>query len=74
LAWQRRLFQQSASLASYQELRRIARQLRAWPQERDEALKTMEHKKDIGLLIEIALHEKDIARALELLPKQTRWG
>jgi hypothetical protein len=34
----------------------------------------MEHKKDIGLLIEIALDEKDIARALELLPKQTRWG
>lgn len=48
--------------------------MRAWPQERDEALKTMEHKKDIGLLIEIALDEKDIARALELLPKQTRWG
>ncbi len=73
LTWQRRLFQQNATLDSYRELHRIARQLQVWPQERDEALKVMEHKKEIGVLIEIALDEEDVARALELLPKLPRW-
>jgi uncharacterized Zn finger protein len=74
LTWQRRLFQQCATLASFKTLRRIAQQLGVWPQTRDEVLKVAEHKKEIGVLIEIALDEKDVARALELLPKLPRWG
>ncbi len=48
--------------------------MQVWPQELDEALKVMEHKKEIGLLIEIALDEKDVALALEFLPKLPRWN
>ena len=74
LAWQNRLFQQHPTLASFIALRKIAQQLGVWPQARDGALKVVERKEDAGLLIEIALDEKDVARALELLPKLARWN
>ncbi len=42
---------------------------------RADALAELESKGKFGALIEIALHEKDVARALELLPRvDTRPG
>jgi len=73
-AWQRRLFQQSPTFESFTMLRQIGEPLGLWPQARLEALQVAEKKKYIGLLIEIALDEQDVASALALLPKLTYYG
>lgn len=69
LAWQRQVFQQHPSLKSFQVLRQLGEQLGVWPPARSEALATIAQRKDGGLLIEIALDEGDVVRALELLPQ-----
>jgi uncharacterized Zn finger protein len=69
LAWQRRVFQQRPSLNSFQALRQLGEQLGVWRETRSEALEMVAQKKDTGLLIEIALDEGDVVRALELLPQ-----
>ncbi len=74
LVWQRRLFENDPDLTSFKALRKMARQMQEWPQIRDEALKKVEREKDVGLLIEIALDEKNVGRALELMPKLARWN
>ncbi len=70
LKWQRRLFEQYPTLKSFRELRQICEELGVWPQVRNEILKMLERKrkKQAGILIEIALEEGDVARALELVP------
>lgn len=68
LKWQRRLFEQYPTLASFRKLRQVCEKLGIWPQVRNEILKVLERKKQAGILIEIALDEGDVARALELLP------
>ncbi|TEB07964.1 SWIM zinc finger protein [Pelotomaculum schinkii] len=69
LAWQRQVFQQLPTLKSFQAMRQLGEQVGVWPQARTEALETVTQKKNGGLLIEIALDEGDVARALELLPQ-----
>lgn len=69
LVWQRQVFQQLLTLKSFQALRQLGKQLGVWPQARAEALEMIMQKKNNGLLIEIALDEGDVARALELLPQ-----
>ncbi len=69
LAWQRQVFQQQPTLNSYKTLRQLAEQLGVWSEARSEALEMVDGKKSKGLLIEIALYEDDVKRALELLPQ-----
>jgi uncharacterized Zn finger protein len=69
LAWQRQVFQQRPALKSFQALRQLGEQLGVWPEARSEALELVAQKKNGGLLIEIALDEGDVVRALELLPQ-----
>ncbi len=68
LKWQRRLFEQHPTLASFRKLRQICEELGVWPRVRNEILKVLERKKQADILIEIALDEGDVARALELVP------
>jgi len=69
LAWQRQVFQQHPALSSFQTLRQLAEQLGVWPQARSEALEIIAQNNHTGLLIEIALDEGDVVRALQLLPQ-----
>lgn len=69
LKWQRRLFDQYPTLTSFRELRQVCEKLGVWPRVRNEILKVLERRKQAGILIEIALDEGDVARALELLPR-----
>jgi uncharacterized Zn finger protein len=50
-------------------LREVSRKSRQWDAVRADALAELESKGEFGALIEIALSEKDVARALELLPR-----
>jgi hypothetical protein len=45
----------------------LAEQLGVWPQARSEALEILAQNNHTGILIEIALDEGDVGRALELL-------
>jgi len=61
------LFRTQRFLHYYQKLREIARQLGRWETLRPELLAFLEQSQDITLLIEIALDEGDIDKALKLL-------
>ena len=69
LEWQRRDFEHCPALRSFQEPRLLGEQLGAWPDVRSEAVEIAGRNKNAGLLVEIALDEGDVARALELLPQ-----
>jgi len=66
---QRKVFFDSPTVESYKSLREVSRKSRQWEAVRARALAELEGKGKFGALIEIALHEKDVARALELLPR-----
>lgn len=70
---QREVFLGSPSVEAYKTLREASRKAGSWEQVRASVLAEMERRKGFGTLIEIALHEKDVPRALELLP-QARGG
>src|SRR5260370_26986767 len=61
------LFRTWPSLSHYQELRTVAKQLDRWEMLRPESLAFVEQKGNTRLLIEIAIDEEKIDRALELL-------
>jgi len=63
------LFHTQPFLKHYQELRDLARQLGRWETLRPEVLAFLEQAQNTALLIQIALDEDDIDRALELLRK-----
>jgi uncharacterized Zn finger protein len=71
--WQQRVFLQQPSVEAFKALRQASRKIGAWERVRAEALKALESKKQIGALIEITLHEGNVRRALELLPRLSRW-
>ena len=66
------LFHTQPFLKHYQELRDLARQLGRWETLRPEVLAFLEQAQDTPLLIQIALDEGDIDRALELLRKTAK--
>lgn len=75
LEWQKRLFLESPSVEKFKELRDMSLKLKTWDQVRTEALNALEQGNRIDSLIEIALHEGDVAWAIKLLPRLARgWG
>jgi uncharacterized Zn finger protein len=73
LTWQQKVFLLRPSAEAFQALREVSRKLGTWDQVRAEALKALEGSKRFGPLTEIALHERDVSRALELLPRMQPW-
>jgi tetratricopeptide (TPR) repeat protein len=73
LAWQEKIFLLRPSAEEFQALHEVSRKLGTWDQVRVEALKALERNKRFGALTEIALHEGDVPRALELLPRMQPW-
>jgi tetratricopeptide (TPR) repeat protein len=74
---QLKVFLDSSTVESWKSLQEISRKSRQWETVRADALVELEGKEKFGALIEIALHEKDVARALELLPRvslRPGWG
>ncbi len=66
------LFHTQPFLKHYQELRELAKQLGRWEILRPEVLAFLEQAQNTALLIQIALDEGDIDRALELLRKTAK--
>jgi uncharacterized Zn finger protein len=74
LTWQRQVFLRSPTVKSFAVLREVSEKTGVWPEVRTGVLKELEEKSEIGALVEIALYEGDVARALELLPSAPRGG
>ncbi|MDK2925272.1 MAG: hypothetical protein PWQ41_1046 [Bacillota bacterium] len=53
----------------FMALGKVSKKLGIWQEVRARALELLEEKNEVQLLIEIALHEGDVGRALELLPR-----
>lgn len=73
LKWGLTLLRESPGLEHYLNLREVARRLDQWGSLRPDLIRTLEADQQWDLLIEIALEEGDVTRALELLPRQ-RWA
>jgi len=73
LAWQQKVFLLRPSAEAFQALRELSGKLGTWDPVRAEALKALEGSQRFGPLTEIALHEGDGPRALELLPRMQPW-
>jgi uncharacterized Zn finger protein len=71
--WQQRVFLERPSVEAFKALRQASRKIGTWERVRAQTLKALERKKQIGALIEIALHEGNVRQALELLPRLSRW-
>lgn len=66
---QMKLFLAAPNVATFKALREVGRKLGDWDGVRADALNKLEQEGKIGSLIELALHEGDVARALVLLPR-----
>ncbi len=64
-------FNRAADLKSYAALRRVATELGRWEQLRETLLEASEQRGQIELLIDIALEEGALDRALALMPRLT---
>ena len=73
LKWEREAFLKAPSLARYKTLREAGERVGGWEETRVDVLEVIEAKNQIGLLIEIALHEGHVSRAMELLPQLDGW-
>jgi uncharacterized Zn finger protein len=73
LALWRQSLQQSPSFETYKTLKNIAQQLNQWDETRRELLAVLETNKVWHILIDVALEEGYVARALELLPRLQGW-
>lgn len=73
LEWRLRIFRASPQLESYRKLREVARQLDQWRALRPGLIRDLESGEHWDALIAIALEEGEVARAIELLPRQ-QWG
>jgi uncharacterized Zn finger protein len=73
LRWWLSLFRESPGLDNYRNLRRLAQWLKEWEAIRQDLIQNLEVDQKWDLLIQIALEEGDVRRALELLPRQ-HWG
>lgn len=75
LEWQRRVFFEDPSVEEFSMLQNLGRKMKVWEEIRQEALAHLETKKKFDVLLDIALCEGDIQRALDLLPRLPRaWG
>ncbi len=74
LDWWRQLYQEAPDLERYQKVRMVATKLDKWQDLRPQFLQELENRQRWGLLIEIALDEGDVARAIELLPRHEGWS
>lgn len=74
LEWQRKVFLRQPSVEGFKALGEAGRKVGRWEEVRAGALAALEREKKIGALVEIALDEGDVARALELLPRVERRG
>lgn len=74
LAYRRKLFLEQPSIKGYKKLRESAASLGVWEKAREEVLFALEKDGCFDTLVDIALEEKDVARALELLPRVEAWG
>jgi hypothetical protein len=73
LQWWTSLFRESPSLENYRGLQEVAQRLDQWDPLRPDLIRKLEADQHWDLLIEIALDEGDVNRAIDLLPRQ-RWG
>ncbi len=73
LKWQLSLFHESPNLENYLNLQAVAQLLDQWETMYPGLIKKLEADQNWDLLIEIALEDGDVSRALEYLPLQ-RWG
>jgi uncharacterized Zn finger protein len=69
----RRQFQDFPRLDTYQGLRRLATDLGVWETLRQALLAELDPKRYASLLLEIALDEKEVARALEIVATPGAW-
>jgi uncharacterized Zn finger protein len=70
LKWRLDLFHESPNLENYSNLQMVAQALDQWEQLHPGLIQKLETGQHWDLLIEIALEEGDVARALEYLPLQ----
>lgn len=69
LEWWRQTLQEQPSFATYQKVKEAAQQLKQWEQLRPEIQAELTAKQSWPVLIEAALDEGEVQRALELLPR-----
>lgn len=65
---QQRVLLGAPSVEAFQTLHEVSRKAGTWAQVRPRVLDELQRQKHFGALVDIALHEGDVARALELLP------
>jgi uncharacterized Zn finger protein len=64
----------SPSVEQFKSLQQACRKTKKWPEVRAAVLADLELAGRLEALVEIALHEGDAARAIELLPRAKGWG
>ena len=69
LDWQRRSFLDSPSVERFKSLREVCRKTKNWQEVRAEVLSALEWEDRYAALLEIALYEGEVERALQLLPR-----
>jgi uncharacterized Zn finger protein len=74
VAAQKRVLINSPSVEQFKSLQQACRKTKSWPEVRAEVLAEIERAGRFEALVEIALHEGDAARALELLPRAKGWS
>jgi uncharacterized Zn finger protein len=66
---QQSVFLGSPSAEAFKTLHQVSRKAGNWEQVRANVLQALQRQKNFGALVELALHEGDVARALEFLPQ-----
>jgi uncharacterized Zn finger protein len=66
---QQRVLLAAPSVEAFKTLRQVSRKIGTWEQVRASVLDALQRQKHFGALVAIALHESDVTRALELLPR-----
>jgi hypothetical protein len=66
---QQRVFLGSPSVETFKTLHQVSRKAGNWEQVRANVLNALQSQKNFGALVDIALHECNVERALELLPQ-----
>jgi uncharacterized Zn finger protein len=69
---QQKVFLSSPDIFHFAELKKISVKTKNWEEVRQKVTEELEQKKNFRMLIEIALAEKDVLSALELLPQLSK--
>lgn len=72
--WWQEEFRQRPNLGTYQRLRDSSQRLGAWKSRRQELIAELEEGDRTDIMIEIALAEGEVERAIELLPRHRGWS